>query len=182
MFHELKDAADIATLWKKWSGSNAVPKAVPERTDCDNNHKRTNTPLQALQMTCQKDWTQLELPEICSKIGALASDNATPYRIRQLCEIERELQTLGVQRLVDEIRTTRKPAEQWPALFQYIWIKSTLDMLAINDPGIHGFVGTTHNGYVEDFKRLDSNRLELARARVRRAHAEKNDRGNEPIS
>jgi hypothetical protein len=43
----------------------------------------------------------------------------------------------------------------------------------VTDPSIRGFVGSTHNGYVQDFKRLDSTRLKLAADRVRRAHAER---------
>jgi hypothetical protein len=90
-----------------------------------------------------------------------------------LCVIEQELHSLGVQRLIEEIRATRRPAEQWRALFQHVWLKSTLDMLAISEPSIRGFVGSTHSSYVDDFKRLDSTRLKLAAARVRRAHAER---------
>jgi len=48
-----------------------------------------------------------------------------------------------------------------------------LDSVAINDPSVRGFVGSTHDGYVSDFKRLDSNRLKLAADRVRRVHAER---------
>jgi hypothetical protein len=90
-----------------------------------------------------------------------------------LCEIEQELYSLGVQRIVDEIRTTRRPSAQWAALFQHVWLKSTLDSAAINDPSIRGFVGSTHDGYVSDFKRLDQTRLQLAADRVRRVHAER---------
>ena len=39
--------------------------------------------------------------------------------------------------------------------------------------GVRGFVGTTHNTYVDDFKKLDSSRLRLATDRVRRIHAER---------
>jgi superfamily I DNA and/or RNA helicase len=45
-------------------------------------------------------------------------------------------------------------------------------MAALNDPGVRAFVGTTHNGYVDEFKKLDTERLDLAAVRVRRAHAE----------
>jgi hypothetical protein len=138
----------------------------------DGIHQTANPELHSLEAICKSRWEGLQLTDLANQVLALASDNTTPYRICRLCEIEQELYSLGAQRLVDDIRTTRRPAAQWAALFQYIWLKSTLDSAAINDPSILGFVGSTHNGYVNDFKRLDSTRLLLATERVRRAHAE----------
>jgi hypothetical protein len=78
-----------------------------------------------------------------------------------------------VARTLTTVREAGRPAPQWVALFQHVWLKSTLDSAAINDPSIRGFVGSTHNVYVDDFKKLDATRLQLAADRVRRAHAER---------
>lgn len=170
---ELTDAEHVRTRWQHWAVSGAIPKIVPERAACGAIHQATLVDLRSLEAICKASWDGLELSEISARVSALSSDNTTPYRIRQLCVIEQELQSSGVQRLIEEIRATRKPAGQWRALFQHVWLKSALDMLAINDPSIRGFVGSTHSSYVDDFKRLDSTRLELAAKRVRRAHAER---------
>jgi very-short-patch-repair endonuclease len=172
IFRELSEANQTQDKWQELSGSGGVPKSVPEMVACDEIHQTANAGLCALEAICKSSWNGLELSEVSARVLSLASDNTTPYRINRLYEIEQELYSLGVQRLVDEIRTTRRPANQWGALFQYVWLESTLDSAAINDPSIRGFVGSTHNGYVEDFKRLDSTRLQLAIERVRRAHAE----------
>jgi very-short-patch-repair endonuclease len=50
-------------------------------------------------------------------------------------------------------------------------MSSAIDELAIQDPEVKAFVGATHNAYVDDFKRLDRDRLKIAVERVRRAHA-----------
>jgi very-short-patch-repair endonuclease len=173
IFRELTEARETLEKWQELSGSGAVPKSVPETAACDNIHQTAQTELCALGTICKSSWDVLELSDVAAKVSALSSDTTTPYRIRRLCEIEQELYSLGVQRLVDEIRTTRRPAAQWAALFQHVWLKSTLDSVAINDPSVRGFVGSTHNGYVDDFKRLDSTRLQLAADRVRRVHAER---------
>jgi very-short-patch-repair endonuclease len=170
---ELTEAGQIQSLWQHWAGSSATPKIVSGRLACNKIHQETLDDLHALEAICKVSWDALELAEISEKVSALSSDNTTPYRIRQLCLIEQELQSLGVQRVIEEIRVTRRQSEQWGALFQYVWLKSTLDMAAIQDPSIRGFVGSTHSGYIDDFKRLDSTRLELAAKRVRRAHAER---------
>jgi very-short-patch-repair endonuclease len=170
---ELSEVRETRENWQRSSTSGAMPKVVPEMTACDVIHQKAQSDLRALEGICKSNWQGLNLSDIAATISSLASDNITPYRLRRLYEIEQELYSLGVQRLVDEIRATRRPAAQWGALFQHIWLKSTLDSAAINDPNVRGFVGATHDGYVNDFKRLDSTRLRLAADRVRRAHAER---------
>jgi very-short-patch-repair endonuclease len=173
IFQELTDATETRQLWQRLSRSEAVPKHISEALTCDKFHQTAEAELRFLGTICKCDWVGLALPDIVTRVGALASDTVTPYRISRLCEIEQELFSLGVQRLVDEIRATRRPAAQWSDLFRYVWIKSTLDSVALTDPSLRGFVGSTHNGYVDDFKRLDSTRLQIAADRVRRVHAER---------
>ena len=173
IFLELTQAKQTREKWHAWSRSSSTPKTVPETAACDEIYQTAQAELRTLGAICNASWDDLELSAVTAKISALASDNTTPYRILRLCEIEQELYSLGVQRIVDEIRTTRRPSGQWVALFQYVWLKSTLDSAAINDPSIRGFVGSTHDGYVNDFKRLDKTRLQLAADRVRRVHAER---------
>jgi very-short-patch-repair endonuclease len=173
IFQELTKAKQTREKWHEWSGSSSTPKIVQETAACDEIYQTAQVELRTLGTICNANWDDLELSAVTAKVSALASDNTTPYRIRRLCEIEQELYSLGVQRIVDEIRTTRRPSAQWAALFQHVWLKSTLDSAAINDPSIRGFVGSTHDGYVSDFKRLDKTRLQLAADRVRRVHAER---------
>jgi hypothetical protein len=173
VFGELTEARETRELWQRLSRSGSMPKVVPEMAACDRCHQTAEAELRNLGAICKWSWEGLELTDVAARVSALSSDSTTPYRIRRLHEIEQELYSLGVQRLVDEIRTSRIGTAQWGALFQHVWLRSTLDSAALNDPSIRGFVGSTHNGYVDDFKRLDSTRLQLAADRVRRAHAER---------
>lgn len=173
IFSELRNVKDTREKWQELSGSSDMPRSIPETQACDEIYRTAQTELRALAAICNSRWDDLELSVVAARVSALSLDNTTPYRILRLCEIEQELYSLGVQRIVDEIRTTRRPSSQWAALFQYVWLKSTLDSAAINDPNIRGFVGSTHDGYVNDFKRLDKTRLQLAADRVRRVHAER---------
>lgn len=173
LFGELSEARETRENWQRLAGSGAMPQAVAEMAACDNIHQIVQEELRRLETICKSSWDALELADVAKRVSALSADNTTPYRIRRLYEIEQELYSLGVQCLVDEIRNTRRSAAQWVALFQHVWLKSTLDSAALNDPSIRGFVGSAHTGYVEDFRRLDSTRLQLAADRVRRAHAER---------
>jgi very-short-patch-repair endonuclease len=170
---ELSEATTTRRQWQDLSESGAMPTSVPAASACDRCHQDAQADLRNLEAICKFSLQKLQLSEISARVSALSSDRLTPFRISRLCEIEQELYSLGVQRLVDEIRVTRRPADQWRALFQFVWLNSTLDHAATIDPLVRGFVGSTHNTYVDDFKRLDSSRLRLAAERVRRAHAER---------
>ena len=112
------------------------------------------------------------LDELLKQLQKIASEDATAYCVSRVCEIERGLKERGIQRLIEEIRISQLPAQDWILRFEYIWLSSTLDLAALNDPAVRAFVGSTHNRYVEDFKSLDASRIELAAFRVRRAHGE----------
>jgi hypothetical protein len=170
---ELSIAVQTQQQWQKLSESAAMPTAVLGIQECDLRHQTAQADILKLDSISKLKLQGLRLAEITTRISALSGDSATPYRILRLYEIERELYSLGVQRLVDEVRLSCRPADQWCALFQHVWLNSTLDAAAIQNPGVRGFVGTTHNTYVEDFKKLDSSRLRLATDRVRRIHAER---------
>jgi very-short-patch-repair endonuclease len=169
---ELAGTATAWSLWQRWCMPGATPRAIQDTAACERARQKVKVDLAALKTICKSNWGAIEISEVIEKVSALASDNTTPYRVRRLCEIERELYSLGAQRLLDDIRSSNRPSKHWAPLFRYVWLKSTLDMAAINDPSVRAFVGATHNGYVEDFKRLDTARLELAAKRVRRIHAE----------
>lgn len=173
VFGELTEAKQAQERWQEFSQSDTVPRMVAETEPCETVYQTAQAELRTLEAICRSEWDGLALGEVMGKVSELVADNSMPYRIRKLCEIENELYMLGVQRLVDEIRSARRPTPQWVALFQHVWLKSTLDSAAINDPSIRGFVGSTHNAYVDDFKKLDATRLQLAADRVRRAHAER---------
>lgn len=173
LFQELTEIEQLRQEWQKISISQSLPVSVSGLKSCQQAHESALADLAALEKFCKFSWESAELSEVSTRVSELSSDNSTPFRLSRLYEIERELYSLGVQRLVDEIRTTLRPSAQWAALFQYVWLKSALDKAAMDDPNVRGFVGSTHDAYVEDFKTLDTARLKLAAGRVRRAHAER---------
>jgi very-short-patch-repair endonuclease len=108
--------------------------------------------------------------EAGDSIRRLAADSSTPYEIPKLTEIEKSLETLGAGKLVAELRKTKPEKNSWANVFDHAWLSSSLDAVSQQDAEIRGFKGQTHTGYVEDFTRLDEERLALAADRVRRSH------------
>jgi hypothetical protein len=115
---------------------------------------------------------QLSLEELVSLVSGLHADHRTPHQIPKLNQIERSLAALGVEKLVAEIRSRKPEVRLWPEIFEYAWFASALDNVCQTDPEIGGFVGSTHDRYVDEFTKLDEERIALAVDRVRRAHGE----------
>jgi very-short-patch-repair endonuclease len=172
VFEEVSYAAGIWKAWQKWATQGGVPQPENESEPSWNLYQRAQADLDLIEKVCKVHSRQATISALLEQVSKLAADSTAPYRVSRVCEIERNLASLGMRRLVDEIRNTHQAAVDWMQLFDYTLLQSVLDKAALNDPGIRTFTGSTHNGYVDDFTRLDLKRLELATARARRAHAQ----------
>lgn len=94
-------------------------------------------------------------------------------KLPKLFEIERSLEATGAGDLIEELRRGKVEPEQWPAAFDQCWYSSCLEAAQADDPEVAGFSGKTHNGFVDEFKELDEERIRFAASRVRRAWAER---------
>ena len=172
IWNEVNLAAGVFEFWQAWSAGDGSPQPVEGVDSCKQLCDRVLYSLREAGHVFKFVSKQALLDDLLKQFQKLASEDSTPYRVSRVCEIERSLKDCGVHRLIEEIRTSRLPAQNWIPRFDFVWLSSALDLAALNDPGVRAFVGSTHNRYVEDFKKLDTNRIELAAARVRRAHGE----------
>ena len=115
----------------------------------------------------------LSVDDFAVLVWALINDKQTPFVIPKLTQIENGLEKAGAGSIIAEIRTKKPNVQEWPTMFEFAWVASTLDAVSQQDPEIRGFKGITHNSYVDDFTRLDEERISLAADRVRRAHGER---------
>lgn len=161
------------TRWTSLSNAQSLPSAYPGLASLERAYADLSKMLVILQAAFgESDWNQTPLHALEARTNRCAGDTTTPYRLLRLTSIEDNLARLGAKRLVDELRSRKVPAEVWAETFQFAWLNSSLDELAAADLEVKGFVGEVHSHYVEDFKRLDIDRLKAARERVIRAHAE----------
>jgi hypothetical protein len=123
---ELSKALQTQQQWQQLSESAARPTAVLGIQEFEHKHRTAQADLRKLDVVCKSSLHGLRLIEIATRVSALSCDSTTPYRIRRLYEIELELYSLGLQRLVDEVRFSCRPANQWCALFQHVWLNSSL--------------------------------------------------------
>ncbi len=176
MRKELAEADERFAAWRALAG-NAPPVETPTVGDAS----AAWAPFEALlfRMTPrfpEREFGSMALDSFDEFVRGLNADTATPGRLPALCAIEAELNACGVERFVHELRTESMRAldpELWPDAFDMAYFASCLDEIRLAEPELAGFNGETHNRFVAEFRSLDRQRLELARARVRRAHAQR---------
>jgi very-short-patch-repair endonuclease len=115
----------------------------------------------------------MQLSEVASRLRALAGDRQTPFRLPGIHDLRSRLSKAGLGDFVDDLRKHDVAAEHWSTRFEHIWLYSALEQALASDPALASFNGRTHEQVIEEFKRLDRERLRLATQRVRRLHAER---------
>jgi very-short-patch-repair endonuclease len=174
LYHEIESLRELGRQWDALAIQGSTPKSV---TEFDRLASKQNELLSGIAVVhsirALQGWTCGSITEVRSGVDSLAADSITPYQLLRLTEIESKLFALGVQPLVDELRSKRIPARLWGSVLKYSWLSSTLDAIASADTHVRGFIGETHSEFVAEFRNLDRSRLQMATARVQRAHAER---------
>ena len=170
---EVSAAAHHRRRWRALSSADATPRVFDEVETLRTQFASTLESACALGATLGRDLATLDLDALESLLRDLLSDVDLAHQIPRVREIERQLQARGCGSLLAELRAKRPEPSPWPAMFEHAWLASCLDRARADDPALAGFRGRTHDQFVEEFRGLDRERLALAAARVRRAHAER---------
>ncbi|MBI3695176.1 MAG: DUF4011 domain-containing protein [Acidobacteria bacterium] len=171
LFAELTEAQRQMAQWTALAEDGCRPCHVTDYAAHKNNFDALFDDIAAIaSIILDKHVEHLSVDELGNLLSRLAADTSTPREIPKLTRIEEALDGFGVAKLVGEIREKKPASGTWLQLFQLAWLASTLDAVSQKDPEIPGFKGMTHNRWVDEFARLDEERIELAAERVRRAH------------
>jgi len=174
LYEELSNLRAVAKQWESLALHGSSPRSVPGFDGFAHKHEELVAAIAELhKVRPLQGWTDGAIAIVKDIADRLADDKITPYKLQRLTEIESRLFALGTQMLVDDFRKKHVRAEWWGKMLQYAWFSSTLDVAAATDAYVRGFIGSTHSEYVADFRDLDRSRLQLATARVQRAHAER---------
>nr|MCU0256520.1 AAA domain-containing protein [Vicinamibacterales bacterium] len=167
-------ARDQKRAWAAFAPPGAQPRATPAAaaaTERLGELLRDLVELLAVFPGRRPD--DLPLASLGALLGGLAGDRVTPARVLRMQEIVAALEASGLKDLVAELRARKPAPASWDTLLRRVWLQSCLDEVHLQEPTIASFNGRYHDGLVADFVALDRRRLEVAVARVRRAHAER---------
>lgn len=174
LFAELSAAEDQRLKWADLSGHSSLPQRAPEQSGARRNLELALADLAMLaSLVGKKQFDAVPLAELTVYIENFAKDRLTPMRLPKLYEVEDGLESCGATKLVAELRRKRPRPEQWISAFDHCWYSSCLEAAQVKDSEVAGFNGRTHDGFVEEFKELDRERVRVAAARVQRSYAER---------
>ncbi len=171
---EVERARDQYRAWTQHTLTESKPMRPDGLNDITRSFIGVRDPLDALQRRfSSKELRRLPIRDLESWLNALAADRHTPFSLQRIHDITSELDTLGALRILQEIRARRPTPTLWPAVFEHALLSSTLEAIQAANPSLASFNGRTHDHIVEEFRRLDKERLKVAVDRVKRAHAER---------
>lgn len=171
---ETLQAMDILHRWRALRPASTVPVEASTETDLSAAFDALEEATKQLgAITEAGPFDTMQLSAAASRLRALAGDRQTPFRLPGIYDLRSRFDRAGLDCLIDDLRKHGVAAEHWPARFEYIWLYSALEQAFASDPSLASFNGRTHEQIIEEFKRLDSERVRVAAQRVRRLHAER---------
>ncbi|WP_081752621.1 AAA domain-containing protein [Kallotenue papyrolyticum] len=171
---EALQAEDVLRRWQALAPASPTPVEADAEIELIAAFSALNEAIKNLgAMTEAGLFDDLQLSEVASWLRTLATDRQTPFRLPGMYNLRSRFAEAGLGGFVDDLRKHRVAAEHWLARFEYIWLSSALEHVFASDPALASFNSRAHEQVIEQFRRLDRERVRLAAQRVRRLHAER---------
>ncbi len=168
------NASAQVSEWKRTVGGASVPHAVKGVEPAQQAMAAfTERAAMLLKVFPKRHLNVLAVDECNRWFDALAADSVTPPKLLRVHELEVLVATHHLSDILGELRQRFEAAEDWPKIFMHAWLTSCLEDIRLQDPSTASFNGRTHDRIAAEFRALDEERLQMAVARVRRAHAER---------
>jgi very-short-patch-repair endonuclease len=166
-------ADDVLRRWRALGATSDLPVEVEGTKQMGAAFVRLEEAVTKLSQMTGSALASLPLTTLAAQIRALAADKRAPYRLPTVHAIRSRLRAAGLARFLDDLRDHSIPTDLWAARFEYIWLYSALEHILASDSALASFNGRTHEQIIEEFRRLDRERVHLAAERVRRLHGER---------
>ncbi len=174
LLEEAQTIEDALNRWQKLGATSRTPILI-------DNEERLGEALNTLLSILKNldDFVPMHLSDeialkaIADKVHELAHDRQTPFLLPTISELRSHIQEFGLEPFIDDLRTKNIPAEDWSNYFEHIWLSTALEQAWISNPALASFKGLTHERLIEEFKKLDVERRQLAAKRVQQLHAER---------
>lgn len=171
---EALQAEDVLRRWQALAPPSAVPVEADAEIELGAAFNALDEATKELgAMTEAGPFDGMQLSAAASRLRALAGDRQTPFQLPGIYDLRSRFSQAGLGGFVDDLRTHGVAAEHWSARFEHVWLYSALEQALASDRALASFNGRTHEQVIEEFKRLDRERVRLAAQRVRRLHAER---------
>ena len=172
LLNELDEIRSLNLRYRSLTGSSAPPKIPSHLSALSERLEGARQCLSAVREVLALAPPD-DLAEIAAFTERVVSEASVATRIPRMNEVVSELDALGLLPLVEELRRSGRQASSWTQVFRMAWLSSCLEKAQMSEPALAGFDGRVHDKFSSDFRRLDKERIGVAIARVKRAHAER---------
>lgn len=170
--HGVRDAISVKDRWSQIAQSTSKPHA---NTVADSVAAVLKPVLDDLNVMAGAlpNLAAIAIADLPNLLAALVQDVSTAHSIPRVRRIEQEMKAAGMQAILQELREHAIPPAHWTALLQHAYYSSAYDAVRSKHPEIGAFRGETHTQRASEYRAMDRDCLEVAAARVKRAHAER---------
>ncbi len=169
---ETLQAEDVLRRWQALAPASPVPIEADAEIELSATFDAIDEATKKLgAMTEAGPFDGMQLSAAASRLRVLADDRQTPFRLPGIYDLRSHFKEAGLNAFIDDLRKHGVAAEHWLARFEHVWLYSAMEQAFASDPALASFNGRTHEQVIEEFKRLDRERIRLAAQRVRRLHA-----------
>jgi len=172
LLSEVEKALEVWERWLTVRSGQFVPQLRERASTLGDHLALLFAKVVELEQVLNVSLSSLSLADLERVLRQLAEDDRTPFDIVRVTELETALRLLRAGPLMDETRSQKFASASWMERFRHAWLRSWLDAAFVDAPEIASFRGATHHNVVEEFKKLDQERLMLSACRVQRTHAE----------
>ena len=173
LLDEVESARDEARRWRERAEHGTAPRSFDAAALRAATQQLATDLDQLAQVLSRADLVRLDVDTLRQVVEPLATDGATPAKLPRVLALRHELNGLGLQGLLNELKQSPVTAAAWIQRFDHALLSSCLDHIRAEDPALASFNGRSHDTMADEFRRLDRERLAITAARVRRAHAER---------
>ncbi|MBY0275898.1 DUF4011 domain-containing protein, partial [Candidatus Binatia bacterium] len=170
---EIEQARGQVRRWREQGGQAAAPRGYGIAELREATQRLVSELDQLARIMSRADLPGLTIDQMRVAVDALAADSATPAKLPRVFALRHELNALGLQGLLQELKQSPATPSAWIERFDHALLSSCLDQVRAEDPALASFNGRSHDTTADEFRRLDRERLAITAARVRRAHAER---------
>ena len=117
--------------------------------------------------------TSIDLATLQTRLAAVHADAAKARALPFIQLLRSRIEAAGGGGIVAELRSRRPAPQLWGQIFEHAWYASCLDRRLAESPELAGFNGRVQDAKTREFAALDRKRIDLARTRVLRTHAER---------
>jgi very-short-patch-repair endonuclease len=176
--HELHDALaeshDIALQWRAHSVDGGPPRLPATLLDVHGRFDQLSRELAALgAYLTGTDFGSLPTSDLQPTLNSLTHDERTLRKMPRINELAAGFRRAGLDPLVTDLRARRLDATLAAAAFEGCWYRSILEKAGFDDQVIANFNGTLHDTNADTFRHADTQHINQAAQRVRRAAAER---------